>query len=194
MILIFIVNKWPYVNSHTIAYLSRIRGRQVYVITLRCNLCDDIHPTPSSPTLSISLRFLLRILFLSKARHACGLSDLEISDITLGSSSICDKFPRPSHRLLLLKVNHQRSVIFSRSAAMSGSLCLYKLKWWAIVPPSIKGDGHNPNKRLLNRNCAILGLSQSGLSNQRKRNVFRSSSFMLIIRKAFSISTVSPTG
>ena len=117
MIFIFIVNKWPHVNSHAIAYLSRIRGRQVYVITLRCNLCDDIHPTPSSPTLSISLRFLLRILFLSKARHACGLSDLEISDITLGSSPICDKFPRPSHRLLLQKVNHQRSVIFSRSAA-----------------------------------------------------------------------------
>ena len=29
---------------HTIVYLSWIRGRQVYVITLQCNLCDEPSP------------------------------------------------------------------------------------------------------------------------------------------------------
>ena len=66
---IIIGNKWPRINMHTIVYLSWIRGRQVYVITLQCKLCDDIHPRSSSQALGISIQCLLWIIFLSKACH-----------------------------------------------------------------------------------------------------------------------------
>ena len=103
------------------------------------------------------------------------------------------KFPGSSYRYQLQKADRQRTMIFQVALPFSVHVVCTVANDELSLLQSIEGDGCNPNKSRLNRNCAMLGLSCSGLSNHRKRNMFRSTGLILTIRKAFSMSAVRPT-